>query len=548
MLKKLFFLTSLCLTISSCGMRSPELTISSGSNGSGYQKISEQIIDSAKYVGNIDLQDEFQSEGSLQNLERLLNKETDFALLQLDVASKALKEGKVEAVAVLANEYIHLITREDTGIKNIIDLQQKKIAVGAAGSGIYFTSSRVFNAIHLDIVQAQLGINEGFSQLRSKEIDALVYIGPLGASEKVKQELSQDNNLKLIGIKPNIQNYLTLNFPESYQNAFIPEGSYRILPAEPTQNLSTVSTPTALVTRPDVEKNTVALLTWSIISTAREYGKFYPELTSAQSPETLLHQGLVHIHPGATHAMAYGDPRSAWLRYLRENKPLQAASIMLLSTSSIGFFIRWWTKRRSSAIMKSSRQSIAELRALVENNPQQALENVEQLRQQHRLMLVDGALSQEAYEEIEKMTSIISDRCHSWQKRQERKFALNTLKLIGDWQNDLKKDPNSALDRINQVEKELKTMLLRNEINIETYALIQQLILILTLIMCFVPKGVLVQEMTEKAQSENRSNLGKSGQKGKIRAKGKKRPQSANIPTNKLQSFDRQVKFNKDQV
>ena len=514
MLKKLIFVTSLCLTISSCGMESPKLTISSGSNGSGYQKISQQIIDSAQDVGNINLQDEFQSQGSLQNLERLLNKETDFALLQLDVASEAMKEGKVEAVAVLGKEYIHFITRNDYPINDslingITKLQQEKIAVGAPGSGIYFTSSRILNAFNLnrinpDIVEVQLGTNEAFSQLRKGEVEVLVYVGPLGASPKVTQELLKDSNLKLIGLRLSIQNYLTLNFPESYQKAIIPEGSYRILPAEPSQNLPTVSTATALVTRPDVERKTVALLTWSIISTARKYGQFYPELTRAEDPRSLLHKGLVHMHPGAIQAMNYGDPRAAWLRYLRNNTPLQAALIMLLSSSTIGFLIRWWRKRRCSEIIKNSRQSIAELRALVEDNPQQALENVEQLRQKHRLMVVDGALSQEAYEQIERMTGILSDRCRSWQKRKERKFALNTLKLVGDWQNELQKDPSSALDRIYQVEKELKTMLLTNEIDIETYALIKQLIL--TLIMCFVPQGILSEEITEQQEPVASSN------------------------------------------
>ncbi len=514
MLKKLIFVTSLCLTISSCEMGTPQLTISSGSNSSGYQKISQQIIDSAQDVGNINLQDEFQSQGSLQNLERLLNKETDFALLQLDVASEAMKEGKVEALAVLGKEYIHFITRNDYPINDslingITKLQQEKIAVGAPGSGIYFTSSRILNAINLNrinpnIVEVQLGTNEAFSQLRKGEVEALVYVGPLGASPKVKQELLQDSNLKLIGIEIGIQNYLTLNFPESYQKALIPEGSYRILPAEPSKNLPTVSTATALVTRPDVERKTVALLTWSIISTARKYGQFYPELTRAEDPRSLLHKGLVHIHPGAIQAMTYGDPRAAWLRYLRNNTPLQAALIMLLSSSTIGFLLRWWRKRRSSEIIKNSRQSIAELRALVEDNPQQALENVEQLRQQHRLMLVDGALSQEAYEQIERMTSILSDRCRTWKKRQERKFALNTLKLVEDWQNELRKDPSSALDRIHQVERELKTMLLTNEIDIETYTLIKQLIL--TLIMCFVPQGILLEQMTEQQEPVTSSN------------------------------------------
>ncbi len=513
MLKKIIFVTSLCISISSCEMTSPstsltgmspKISISSGSNGSGYQKISQQIIESAKDVANINLQDEFQSQGSLQNLEKLLNQETDFALLQLDVAREAMKEGKVEAVAILAKEYLHFITRNDLSGVNDYDvtkLQQKKIAVGVPGSGIYFTSSRILNAINLngtnlDVAEVKLGTNEAFAQLLNGAIDALVYVGPLGTSPKVKQELLENTNIKLIGLTTSIQNYLTLNFPESYQKAYIPQGVYRISPSEPSQNLPTVSTATALVTRPDVEQKTVALLTWSIISTARNYGQFFPELTRAEEPQSLLHKGLVHIHPGAAQAMAYGDPRSLWLRYLRDNKPLQAASIMLLSTSTIGFLLRWWRKRRSSEIIKSSRQSIAELRALVEDNPQKALENIEQLRQQHRLMLVDGALSKEAYEEIERMTSILGDRCRSWQKGQERKFALYTLKLVVDCQNELQKDPRYALERINQVERDLKTMLLSNEIDIETYALIKQLIL--TLIMCFVPQKILLEEMKER--------------------------------------------------
>ena len=485
----LISLSCLFITLTSCGTRTKKIILTSGTNGSGYQKISEQIIESAREVGNLNLQDNYNSQGSLENLDRLLEGKSDFALLQLDVASQAMKEGKVQAVMVLANEYIHIITRNNSEKENIANLEGKPIAMGTEGSGVYFTSKRILSAIDLDIKEMRSPLARAFSQLRNGEVEALVYVGPLAANQQVKTELAKDNQLQLRGLKDNVANYLTLNFPESYQKATIPQGGYRIFPAEPSQNLPTISTASALVTRPDVDRKTVALLAWSIIATDLQYARFYPELAQAEDPRTYLTRGLLHIHPGTIQALEYGDPRGAWLRYLQENKPLQAASIMLISTTSIGFILRWWRKRNSTEIVKNSRKTIAELRALMEKFPQQALENIEQLRQQHRLMLIDNAVTSEVYEQLEKMTGVLADQCRTWQKRQDRKFSQNTLKLIDEWQVILKKEPQAGLKQINQVEQQFKEMLLANEVDIETYILIKQLILIL--IMCFVPQNIL---------------------------------------------------------
>ena len=485
----LISLSCLCITLTSCGTQTKSITLTSGSHGSGYQKISEQIRESAREVGILNLQDNYNSQGSLENLDRLLKGESDFALLQLDVASKAMKEGKVQAVMVLANEYIHIVTRNDAAEKSIANLAGKPIAMGLERSGVYFTSKRILSAIDLEIKEVRSSLDQAFTQLRNGDVEALVYVGPLAANQKMKTELAKDNQLELRGLKDNVTNYLTLNFPESYQKATISQGGYRIFPAEPSQDLPTISTATALVTRPDVDRKTVALLSWSIISTARQYAQFYPELAHAEDPRVYLSKGLLHIHPGTVQALEYGDPRDAWLRYLQDNKPLQAASIMLISTTTIGFILRWWRKRKSAKIVQNSRQSIFELRSLMETSPQQALENVEQLRQQHRLMLIDNAITPEVYEQLERMTGVLADRCRTWQKRQDRKFSQDTLKLIDEWQVMLRKEPQVGLQQINQVEQQFKKMLLANEVDIETYILIKQLILIL--IMCFVPQTIL---------------------------------------------------------
>ncbi len=150
----------------------------------------------------------------------------------------------------------------------------------------------------------------------NNEIDAFIYVGPLATSEKFKQELKQSPQLRFIPIDSSLINYLTIQFPESYQGAIIPQGTYKPLPQLPNQDLPTISTPGALITRPDVNKRTVSLVTWAIISNFRQYSPFYPELASQQDAK-LLSEGLIYIHPGAQQVFNQGDPRVAWQRYLQ---------------------------------------------------------------------------------------------------------------------------------------------------------------------------------------------------------------------------------------
>lgn len=77
-----------------------------------------------------------ESKGSRQNLQRLIDHQTDFAIVQLDAASEMMQQGKVQAIALLANEPIHVITQTNVPIKTFDDLAGKRVAIGVPGSGI----------------------------------------------------------------------------------------------------------------------------------------------------------------------------------------------------------------------------------------------------------------------------------------------------------------------------------------------------------------------------------------------------------------------------
>ncbi len=99
----------------------------------------------------------------------------DFALVQLDVAGEAMKAGEVVAVAMLTEEYLHLISRRGTGIQNFAQLQDQVVNIGPLGSGINFTAQRIFQATDLKIeAQALSETGNGLERLVGGKTDALV--------------------------------------------------------------------------------------------------------------------------------------------------------------------------------------------------------------------------------------------------------------------------------------------------------------------------------------------------------------------------------------
>ena len=462
------------ITLNSCAIGPKTITLTSGSGGSGYQRIAEQISISVEQVNQIEVLDSYNSQGSQQNLQRLLNEEVDFAIVQLDVASEAIKQGKAQTLLILTEEYVHLITREDSGINTFADLKGKRVGVGAEGSGIYFTAKRLFQATNLDIEEVNSNFSDGLKQLGDREIDAIVYVGPLGTSKQVRTQLSQAEQLHFIPISSNLVNYLEIQFPESYRSAKIPVGAYKALPELPDRNIATISTPGALITRPDVSQEKVALLTWSILATFRRYYPFYHKLAQ-QNDRSIMYEGLIYAHAGALKVFENGDPRDAWLRYLQQNQPLQSGLIMLIGTSSIGFFLKWSRKKRSENLIKANRQAIAELRSTLDTSPQQALLNVEGLRQKYRLMLIDGIISIEVFEQIERMTEVFSQQCRTLQQKQNRESMEKIIAAIDQLQETLQTNPESSQAKLQEINQQYKDMLLSTQIDMNTYIQLEQL-------------------------------------------------------------------------
>ncbi|MGK7912350.1 MAG: TAXI family TRAP transporter solute-binding subunit [Synechococcus sp.] len=478
------------LSLLGCRSESKTIGLSTGSPTGYYYRLGQTIEASVENTVRMDV-DVRQSTGSLDNLHQLLNGEIDVALVQLDVAEESMIAGDITAIAILAQEHIHLISRQannssaettttnDNEPATLSDLTGQTVAIGPPGSGIRFTAKQLLDTALLDeTVQVdESGFSEALDLLSQGQVDAAFYVGRLGANERLREAFATNPELKLLSISPGLANFLAIQNPGVYRTATIPEGIYGVFPSRPEGTLTSLTTPTVLVTRPDIEPRTVRLITWSIVATAHQYASFYPELQSGD-PNDLLRQGLFFVHPGAVDVYEYGDPRQAWVRYWESNSDLQAGIFLLLGTTTAGMLLQYWRKMRSHRLGNKIHQRTIEINQLLSQSPQEALREIEELSQDNRFQFIAGKIPDEVYVQLQQKTQTLSDQCRSVLDRQRREQILNTLLLLDEWQETLQTDPSAALSKLSQIKQQYRDMLLSNQVDIQAYMELTELTLI----------------------------------------------------------------------
>ena len=458
-----------------CSRPLDRIIISSGTEGSFYGRLAQQISRSADTTVGLKVQS-LPSEGSRQNLQRLLDRQADFALVQLDVAADMMRQGKIQAVAILANEHVHVITSAHRQLRSLEDLNGKRVGMGSAGSGIRFTADQLMQAANLQVQADDSSFDQGWQKLAQHQLDATIYVGSIGASERLRQRLATTPQLSFLPISADVITYILTRNPGSYQAATIGAGTYHAHPSLPAQNIPTLSTATVLVTRPDVDDKTVGLITWTIVSSSRKFSQFYPELQTGEV-KSLLQRGLFYLHPKAQEVFDQGDPREAWLRYLENNNDLQAGLMILLGTSGIGLLLQQWRRDRSKKLLTSTLTRINELQQLLTQDSAAALEGIEALSQEQRLMFIEGAIAADVYDQVQQKTQLFTEDCRKLLTQQRQKLVLGTLLLLDDWQATLQVDPQTAMQKLGQIKQQYREMLLAGQVDIEAYIELMELTL-----------------------------------------------------------------------
>lgn len=129
---------------------------------------------------------------SVDNLKFLQQGTSDLGFSMADAAQDALSgtdvfassgQVPVRALAVVFPNYMHLVTREGSGIRRASDLRGRVVSLGAPGGGGSVQAERMLRAVGLDPmrdVRAQyLGVAQAADALKDGKLDAFFWSGGL---------------------------------------------------------------------------------------------------------------------------------------------------------------------------------------------------------------------------------------------------------------------------------------------------------------------------------------------------------------------------------
>ena len=122
--------------------------------------------------------------GSQANIEMIEDGEAQMAIVQNDVMNyayegtngftAAIKDFSV--IGCVYSEVCQIVARKDSGIKTVADLKGKSVAVGDAGSGVYYNATQILAAagidIDKDIKKTAASFGDSATALKDGSIDA----------------------------------------------------------------------------------------------------------------------------------------------------------------------------------------------------------------------------------------------------------------------------------------------------------------------------------------------------------------------------------------
>lgn len=234
----------------------------------------------SEHISDLDLQVDV-TEGSMDNLDRLMWREADFALIQGALEFSPKQASEIRAVARLMPQYVHVVVPKDSEVRRFRDLAGKRIAFGPQAGGTAALAENVLEFARLQPPTESVYLSsDAFEQaFADNEIDAAFAVYALFAP--AMETLFNEGQYRLIPME-NVD-ALSRWIPGAYADV-IPAGSYGPGRHQPPTNgppLRTLSVDTLLVTHREVSDAWVnrvlsALCTVSFVKDAH-----LPELDEA---------------------------------------------------------------------------------------------------------------------------------------------------------------------------------------------------------------------------------------------------------------------------
>ncbi|MBQ0985479.1 TAXI family TRAP transporter solute-binding subunit [Streptomyces sp. F63] len=244
------------------------------------------------------------SEGSVQNLQRLVSGRANFTIAAADAvaAYQDVNPGdaaSLRACARLYDDYMQLVVPRGSDIGSARELRGRRVAIGQPGSGVSLITHRLLRAAGLDpdadITAVPVGIDKMPGMLREGRIDAFFWSG--GLPTTAVADLADGFPIRLVQLG-DLVDELHRQGPDSwqYRSALMPADAYPEV--QRGQPVKTVAVANLLVTTERTDPGLTEAITRTVIDSRDEIGR---DVHAAQLVDlrTAVFTDPLELHEGA---------------------------------------------------------------------------------------------------------------------------------------------------------------------------------------------------------------------------------------------------------
>ena len=298
--------------------RTTRLSIATGNTGGvyypyggGYAKAIGDSLPGVEATAEV-------TNASVDNLKLLHGRRVDMAFVLADSLDDAIRGrgafeslGQVEArtLAVLYDNYTHIVTIAGRGITRLGDLRGKVVSTGSPGSGTEVMALRILRAAGLDpdrdVRRQSLSVNASVDAIKDGKLDAFVWSGGLPTGSVLDLASTMGVTTILVAndeVLPALQS----SYGSLYSRLVVPAAAYPGL----SSDVPVVGVGNVLVANASMDEQLAYDLTRVLFDRHADLAAIHPEAATL-TLATAVKDSPAPFHPGA---IRFYKERGVWTR------------------------------------------------------------------------------------------------------------------------------------------------------------------------------------------------------------------------------------------
>ena len=243
--------------------------------------------------------------GSQANIEMIEDGDAQFAIVQNDVMNYAYEgtNGFVSpvtcfsAIGCVYAEVCQVIATKSSGIKTIADLKGKNVAVGDAGSGVYYNATQILAAAGLDIDKdinkTAASFGDAATLLKDGAIDAAFITA--GTPTPAVSDLATSTDIVAVDLGEDVIAKLMADYPFYAKHEYTSD-DYAFVGDEPSTTVAIMAT---FIVTNDMSEEQAYEITKNLWENQEDIAVAHAKGKEMSTDTAAAAIGNVPLHPGA---------------------------------------------------------------------------------------------------------------------------------------------------------------------------------------------------------------------------------------------------------